>query len=107
MGYYDQGDVLLFEEKNLPFHVEEETTDVIAHGEATGHAHRLHGDNWRLYSDPKTKIRYLKVLPGGKEPVAFVKHEEHSPTLVPPGVYRIGFQRETDWFREEVNQVVD
>lgn len=60
---------------------------VLAHGEATGHAHRIVSPGARLYEHASE--RFLDVL----ESTALL-HEEHDPIPVPPGVYRIVRQRE-------------
>lgn len=61
---------------------------VLAHGEATGHAHAIPADHARLYEHPKTKARYLRVV----QPTE-LRHEEHRPIALRPGMYRITRQR--------------
>lgn len=76
----------------------------LAYGEITGHAHRIMGDegSFDLRECPKTKVRHLRVV----SPVA-LKHEEHSPIILPPGQYRIGVQREYDPFEKIIRKVAD
>lgn len=76
----------------------------LAHGEATGHMHKIFGpeDSFSLREDVKTKVKYLKVV----KPVS-LKHQEHSPIVLPPGGYRIGIQREYDPFEKLSRQVAD
>jgi hypothetical protein len=76
----------------------------LAYGEATGHAHQIFGapEHYDLRECPKTKTRHLRVV----EPV-MLKHQEHSPFILPPGEYRIGIQREYDPFEKLVRRVAD
>lgn len=76
----------------------------LAYGEATGHAHKIFGEpeHYDLRECPKTKTRHLRVV----EPV-LLKHQEHSPFILPPGDYRIGIQREYDPFEKLVRRVAD
>lgn len=101
--YYQQGDTLYYP-CELPSGLKELKTDVVQEGEATGHAHRLHGssDDYQLFENPKQKVKYLRIV----KPVA-LRHEEHHEVLLPPGDYRIGIVREYDHFKEEAKQVVD
>lgn len=61
---------------------------VLAHGEVTGHAHRVEtperAELWWVMD-----TLYLQVL----EPTRIV-HEEHEPIPLEPGVYRVWQQRE-------------
>ncbi len=74
----------------------------LALGEATGHHHRLVSGDFELRECPITKTRHLKIVTE-----AFLKHQEHSPIILPPGSYRIGIQREYDPFEKLVRQVAD
>ena len=100
MTYIQQGDVLLFEE-NIPTDLVSENTNIVQHGKATGHSHRL-PESETVYVHPKTKERYLKLV----KP-AILKHEEHNPIEIPPGTYRIGIVKEYDHFLEESRNVAD
>jgi len=65
---------------------------VLAEGEATGHAHRLHGGAARLYELPKQPgVRLLHVVRS-----VSLRHEEHGPVQLEPGFYRIGIKRQYD-----------
>lgn len=99
---FQQGDVLFYVNETLPKNITELKTDIVQEGEATGHAHRLYGDGYQLYEEPKTKTKYLKVV----RPTE-LKHEEHHAFVIPPGEYRIGIVREYDHFTEEARQVAD
>lgn len=104
MEYLQQGDVLL---KPMPLPSVKGLAaledGVLAHGEATGHAHRLHGDGFFLYEDKKTKRKHLRVV---KDNV-MLRHEEHKAFAVPPGDYVVEGVREYDHFEEESRLVVD
>ena len=60
---------------------------VLAYGETTGHAHALPASTSTLYAWEDNRL--LKVI--GK---TAVKHEEHAPIALLPGVYRVIRQRE-------------
>ena len=89
---YRQGDVLLVPVHDIPDEAKvgarENGRIILAHGEATGHAHAI--------ADPETELlenrgnRYLRVGETG----ATVRHEEHGPIALPPGNYRVVIQRE-------------
>ncbi|WP_066361651.1 hypothetical protein [Herbidospora mongoliensis] len=86
---YRQGDILIMPvpEASVPPGLAAEPRDakgriVLALGEATGHAHALHG--------PGTLYRgYLHLPEGGR-----LVHEEHATIPLPKGWFRIVRQRE-------------
>jgi hypothetical protein len=100
--YYQQGDVLLFNDSELPKGLTKLETHVVQEGEHTGHAHRLFEGDYELYENSETKEKFLKVL----TPVA-LRHEEHKQIDLPPDVYRIGIIKEYDHFEEVVRNVLD
>src|SRR5262249_17383047 len=93
MTMYAQGDVLLVrvdgdltpDALSLPRDARRGV--VLAEGEATGHAHVIADDAATLYAAGDT--RFLLVC----EPVR-LRHQEHAPIEVPPGLYRVRMQRE-------------
>ena len=106
------GDIIIEEIKKLPKDFEQmkdESREALGYGEAHGHIHKL----FRM-QDPelgsisfKLKVdhdgnRFLHVL----EPT-LLKHQEHSPRIIPPGSYKIGVQREYDPFTKLVRKVID
>jgi hypothetical protein len=100
MEMYRQGDVLLVRVDAMPKNVKDETPDdriVLAYGEVTGHAHALYEPKTKEKPEGKAKIwdagaeRFLQVLENTQ-----LKHEEHSPIDLSPGVYRVVRQREYD-----------
>ena len=97
---YRQGDVLIIRD-TPPAKVTwvEQQNYVLAHGEATGHAHVMVGsvevgqtadsvDRWLRLSSPAT-----------------VTHQEHTSVTIPPGIYRVRRQRE--YTAAEIRQVRD
>lgn len=102
--YALHGDVILERVDSLPkdFKKMEKSKDgALAYGELTGHLHQLQGANFDLRTN-KDGIKFLHVL----EPTP-VKHQEHSPIMIPPGDYKIGIQQEYDPFTKRARQVVD
>lgn len=100
--YAQQGDVIIEPFKIPEGLIQASEPDILQHGEATGHAHRLHGQGYELYETPDRQTKYLRLV----EPTA-LRHEEHQEILLPPGEYRIGIVREYDHFAEEARRVAD
>lgn len=106
------GDVIIEKIDELPCDFESlelEPKGVLAYGEVTGHSHKL----FRMTDSPiagaafdlrvtKDGVRLLKVV----EPIE-VRHQEHDPRVIPPGVYKIRIQREYDPFTKLARQVAD
>lgn len=106
---FRQGDVLLVAVAAIPEGAKDVTTDgriVLAEGEMTGHAHAVYEPITKDRPRGKARMwdagaeRFLQVV----EKTA-LKHEEHAPVELPPGVYRIQHQRE--YSPEEVRRVAD
>jgi hypothetical protein len=97
---YRHGDVLIEEVTALPTIREKLSHTILAHGEMTGHCHRIQesdaadlyvtGDGFHLH------VRGRSVT---------VVHEEHSPITLTSGYYRIWRQRE--YSPEEIRVVRD
>src|SRR5262249_42227523 len=98
---YRQGDVLLVQVQVVPPEHEavprEHGRIVLAHGEATGHAHAIRDPGAELVQERGSLRRFL-VIRGGR-PVNLL-HEEHSTLRVAPGLYEVRRQREFDPWRE-------
>lgn len=92
---YRQGDLLLRQVAGIPIgavRVVNEARIVLAHGEATGHAHAIDADSARefgLAGANGVVRRFLDVSEQG----AIVTHEEHAPIPLPAGLYEIVRQR--------------
>ncbi len=86
---YRHGDVLIGRIANLPVGAQRRVGATLAHGEITGHSHRIQESNavqlWVHDSD-----LFLEV----KEPSATLVHEEHRAIELPQGLYRVWRQRE-------------
>ena len=76
------------------------TTNVIAKGEATGHAHTAEGDV-EIYE--RNGTMYLRVGSTG----GTIQHQEHELVTLTPGDYEIGIVQEYDYFAEEARRVQD
>jgi hypothetical protein len=91
---YRQGDVLLVEVARRPSDARavprEQGRLVLAHGEATGHAHVVADAGAELVTREQAEELYLLVH--GTEVV--LEHEEHEAITLPPGSYRVIRQRE-------------
>ncbi len=115
-----QGDVLLIRNESprdiskLKAIPREDGCVILAHGEVTGHAHRIPSLHCNLFLDERRPISeedamgMVSRLGGGmvgelipdkvlevKETV-MLSHEEHSPIELPPGQYTVRIQREFD-----------
>lgn len=92
---YRQGDVLIIPVSRLPAKLDnvarEKGRVVLAHGEATGHAHAIKDKRATLFRDPKLARIFMRV--SGDAPVA-LEHDEHDTISVPPGNYQVVRQRE-------------
>ena len=99
MDQYRQGDVLIERVDAIPAEAVRVAGEIIlAHGEATGHAHRVTGRTAKLFE--KHGERFLKL-----DYKARVVHQEHAAIALDPGVYRVSRQRE--YFPEAVRNVAD
>jgi hypothetical protein len=103
MKVYRQGDVSIIQLASRPAYAGQEKADlVLAHGEATGHNHRIIEGEVQLY-ESKTGLSYLCVL----SEFARVYHEEHEEIILPKGDYEVRHQQEFDWLREQARYVRD
>jgi len=83
------GDVLVQRVAKLPPDIKEQPGFVLAYGESTGHAHRVEavGSDAQLFRSADERF----VVVSGP---ATLRHEEHGPIPLPPGMYRYWIQRE-------------
>ncbi len=104
---FRQGDVLLIPIKKMPAASKLEAVPredgriILAHGEATGHAHAIKSERAALFSDPKLAAIFMHVT---DESVA-LEHDEHGTIAIPPGTYRVVRQRE--YHPTEIKRVED
>lgn len=86
---YRHGDVLLRQVTHLPTGVQRQTGVTLAHGESTGHSHRLaQPDQVQLWA--RGGELFLEI----KGSSATLVHEEHRAIELPQGIYRVWRQRE-------------
>lgn len=109
-----QGDVFVerIADDQLPEGVIELARDngriVLAYGEVTGHAHAIAERNATLFGKPGTDERWLVIRPSGTTVEGggvVIRHEEHAPIELEPGVYKVGRQRE--YSPEAIKYVAD
>ena len=104
---YRQGDVFIEQIIKTPKTaqpVAREGGDVIlAHGEVTGHAHRIRDPGVCMLQAGEGE-RYLTIA---GEHFVRLTHEEHAPIVLPPGNYRVTIQREYDWAEQASRAVAD
>jgi hypothetical protein len=107
-----QGDVCLLKISDLPVGCKAIKPDqrgiVLAEGEITGHYHglsvgeELTGKLELLEAPDRT--RYLR---NDTDAPVTIRHAEHQPVEVPPGIWQVGQVREKDWFADMVRTVRD
>ncbi|MBD2342785.1 hypothetical protein [Anabaena subtropica] len=86
---YRHGDVLLRRIDNIPNAAQKRAGTTLAHGEVTGHSHRIqesHGVQLWVHGSEM----FLEV----KQESATLIHEEHRAIELPQGIYRVWRQRE-------------
>ncbi len=92
-----QGDVFLIRDDQTTGEPEPIDGDLIlAHGEVTGHAHRIKNKKARAYS--RHNQRFLR-----NDVAVDLTHEEHGTVTIAPGNYRIVIQRVWTDAEETVN----
>jgi hypothetical protein len=94
---FRQGDVLFVPRSDVELgkrlQPEADGSLVMAHGELTGHAHRIKKEFVaEAWTGNGGGVAALKVGPGG----ATVTHEEHKPVNLPEGTYEVRHQTEFD-----------
>ena len=99
-GIYRQGDVFMIPVEDVPLEVPEDRDGdiILAHGEVTGHAHRVKDTKARVFSIESK--RYLIV-----EKPTDITHEEHATITLPQGQYEVLIQRE--YTPESIRNVMD
>jgi hypothetical protein len=86
---YRHGDVLIEEAHSLPQVREKLPHTILAHGELTGHCHRIHeAHEADLYTTPEGLFLHVRAS------AVSVVHEEHAPISLSSGYYRVWRQRE-------------
>lgn len=86
---YRPGDLLIEESETLPVVTEKLPHTILAHGEMTGHCHRIkESAGADLYRTVEGLFLHVRT-----NPVSII-HEEHAPITLAPGYYRVWRQRE-------------
>lgn len=97
---YRHGDVLIEEVQGLPTDCEKLTHTILAHGEMTGHSHRIkEAAEADLYEGLNDLFLHVRA------PQVSVVHEEHRTIALASGYYRVWRQRE--YSPEEIRIVRD
>jgi hypothetical protein len=100
MKQFRHGDVIIQQIERLPEEPELLPHLILAHGELTGHAHRVTpSKGGRLFWGRESM--FLEISSDGLK----VVHEEHASIDLPPGLYRVWRQRE--YSPEEIRIVRD
>jgi hypothetical protein len=100
MKQFRHGDVIIQQVSGLPDKLDPLPHLILAHGELTGHAHRVVPAAGAKLSRSELGM-FLEVSTEGLQ----VVHEEHASISLPPGVYRVWRQRE--YSPEEIRIVRD
>lgn len=98
-----QGDVLVIDADEIPGEAkkaDEKGRIVLAHGEATGHAHAIYDRGATLHRAPDNKGTFLRLI----KTVA-LSHEEHTKIPLDKGVKRV--IRQSEYSPEELRYVAD
>jgi hypothetical protein len=103
---FRQGDVLIIRVAALPNDLEPVAREagrvILAHGEATGHAHAIKAESAALFRDPRLMAIFMTV--GADGPVV-LEHDEHDAIVIAPGTYQVIRQRE--YSPEAIRTVAD
>ena len=100
-AHYRQGDILFIKTNDgIPESAEKQPDGVIAHGEVTGHTHRIRSPKEGLLL-VAAGVSYLK----GIAEFMNIDHEEHDTIALPMGDYVVRRQRE--YLPSGWRQVVD
>ena len=98
-----QGDVILKKITQLPEgnkKVISKGKMVLAEGEVTGHFHGIEEDESELIQiGEKILLKLAKT--------ATLRHQEHKPITLEPGLWEVGIVQEYDYFSKMVKKVVD
>ena len=107
------GDVVLIQADKLPSGLKKAKTNILKHGEMTGHAHTLptSKDGWELFTDDKGKL-FIK----NENPIP-INHQGHNSEFtnidtgikeeLPAGIWEVSDALEYDHFTEEARKVRD
>ena len=94
------GDVLIAPIDKIPTGSERQQNLILAHGEVTGHTHRI-AERQAAHLYKLGAILFLHIF----AEQATLIHEEHAPIVLPVGTYRVWQQRE--YTPQRIRQVID
>ena len=101
-----QGDVQLLRVAALPAGckpIKDKRGCVLAEGEISGHYHAVEDSGVQLMEAPDG----TRFLVNAGEEAAIIKHQEHRPVTVDPGIWQVGQVIEKDWFTDMVRTARD
>lgn len=100
-----QGDITFIPVRNIEGEREAHSgTFIVGYGEATGHHHKVTVANAEDMEVVCVSDGFILKL----RSEGLVTHEEHKEIRLAPGTYRVGHEREVDWFMEGVaRKVID
>jgi len=76
--------------------------NVVAEGEATGHSHKLSGQNAVVWKSGSSNRREITAPSGG-----VLTHQEHKALTLPKGDFSTGIVREQDPITKRARRVID
>ncbi|MEO7718833.1 MAG: hypothetical protein ABIY70_21755 [Capsulimonas sp.] len=94
------GDIMIAAVEEIPAGAETKPGTTLAHGEMTGHSHRIEAPGTAEIYERNGNL-YVRVL----ALEARVVHEEHKPITLPRGDYRFWYQRE--YTPQAIRRIVD
>ena len=98
-----QGDVLFTKVKSIPQDAKRSDNLRIASGEKTGHHHEvLEASFGAQVFDAENGVKFVKTTKA-----VTVKHPEHGPVTLEPGIWKTNIVREHDYFLEMERKVQD
>lgn len=105
MDYKHQGDITFIPITGKLTGKKEEHSGsyIVGYGEATGHHHKVtvaNPDDLEIVAIEGGYVMRLKSE-------GTVTHQEHQPITLAPGLYRVGHEREMDYFSMAVRRVID
>lgn len=95
-----QGDILFIRVDAIPEGLKKAKDNIIAHGEVTGHSHKVHGGEGVALLENESGEKWITA----DEEFSAV-HDEHGPIKFQKGIYQIRRQREYE--PEAPRQVAD
>lgn len=95
-----QGDILFIRVDALPAGLKEANDKIIAHGEVTGHSHKVEDGSDVAVLDSETGTKYIDAKNDFR-----IVHDEHGPIAFEKGIYMVRRQREYE--PEGARQVAD